>query len=260
MSKAVIGDLNMWYVEQGSGEPVVLVHGNASSGVWWDYTLQRLGETYHFIVPDLRGRGDTEGPSADWTIETLADDLRGLIEHLGVGPAHFVGHSLGSDVVIQYALDHPSEVKSLVLLSPGWVAGDMPAELADPARYQPMIADKEVFKLALRAIAMMHPDDENWKRLEAASLKQTDEASLQASKATGSWVVVDRLGELAGIPTLVVRGAGDQFVATKAVCQKILDHLPGSLYAEIPGATHSPNVETPDAWAALLNNHLSGVR
>ena len=126
MPTAAIGDLKMHYLDQGSGQPVVLIHGNTSSSAWWEYTLQRVRGDYRFIAPDLRGRGDTEGPAADWTIETLADDVRGLVEHLGLGPAHFVGHSLGSDVALQYALDHPADVKSLTLLKPGWVAGDMP--------------------------------------------------------------------------------------------------------------------------------------
>lgn len=259
MPTAAIGDLTVFYVEQGSGQPVVLVHGNTSSSVWWEYTLARLGDAYHVVAPDLRGRGDTGGPAAGFTIETLADDVRGLVEHLALGPAHFVGHSLGSDVVLQYALDHPDDVKSLVLLNPGWVAGDMPAEVSDPARIQMMVANKELLKMALRGIAMLHPDDDHWKRLEAASLKQTDEASLRTPAALKEWVVVDRLREMAGIPTLVARGAEDQFIATKAVCQTIIDNLPGATYAEIDGASHSPNVEAPDAWVALLTQHLTSA-
>ena len=259
MPTAAIGDLKMHYLEQGSGQPVVLIHGNTSSSAWWEYTLARMGGAYHFIAPDLRGRGDTEGPAAEWTIETLAGDVRGLVAHLGLGPTHLVGHSLGSNVALQYALDGPADVKSLTLLNPGWVAGDMPAMLADAARIAAMVANKDQLKLALRATAINHPDDDNWKRLEAASLKQRDEASLRGPAALQAWAVADRLGELTGIPTLVVRGAEDQFLSTRAVCQHILDNLPGARYLEIPGASHSPNVETPDAWVAALREHLASV-
>jgi pimeloyl-ACP methyl ester carboxylesterase len=259
MPTAVIGDLTMFYLEQGSGEPVVLVHGNTSSSVWWEYTLARMGDAYHFIAPDLRGRGDTVGPAADWTVEMLAVDVRGLVEHLGLGPVHLVGHSLGANVVLQYALDHTAEVKSMALLNPGWVAGDMPDAIADPARVQMMVADKNLLKMALRGIAMLHPDDDNWKRLEAASLKQLDEASVRGPVALKEWAVVDRLPELAAIPTLIARGIGDEYLSTKAVCQSILNQLPDAEYVEIPGATHSPNVETPDVWVALLTDHLASV-
>ncbi|MBN2472027.1 MAG: alpha/beta hydrolase [Anaerolineae bacterium] len=259
MPFAKVGGLNVHYLEQGSGEPVVLVHGNTSSSAWWQYTLDRMGGAYHFIAPDLRGRGQTQGPSADWTVEMLAQDLSGLLAQIGVGAAHFVGHSLGSNVALQYALDHKDRVKSLTLLNPGWVAGDMPAEVGDPVRVQGMVADKNILKMALRGIAMMHPEGEAWDRLVAASLQQTDEASLRGPVALQEWVVVDRLSELAGIPTLVVRGAGDQFIATEAVCRQITDHLPGAKYVEIAGATHSPNVETPDAWVELLIGHLASA-
>jgi pimeloyl-ACP methyl ester carboxylesterase len=83
MPSALIGDLDMFYRVQGRGDPVVLIHGNTASSLWWEYTLQRMGETYRFIAPDLRGRGDTEGPAAQWTIKTLSDDVRGLVESLG---------------------------------------------------------------------------------------------------------------------------------------------------------------------------------
>lgn len=257
MPTAQVGDLKMHYLEQGRGEPVVLIHGNTSSSAWWEPTLARLGGDYHVIAPDLRGRGDTQGPSADWTVEMLADDVYGLLQQLGIGPAHVVGHSLGANVALQLALDHPTEVKSLLLLNPGWVAGDMPAEVGDTERVRQMVENKDLMKMALRGVAMLHPVDEQWQRLEAASLKQTDEASLRGPVALAAWAVADRLPELAGIPTLVARGAQDQYLSTQAVCQQILDHLPGAGYVEIPNASHSPNVETPDVWVALLREHLA---
>ncbi len=258
MPTAQIGDLNMHYIERaGGGAPLLLIHGNTSSSVWWEYTIERMEDTdYRIIAPDLRGRGETGGSAAGWTVEQLAADVRGLVERLGLGAAHVVGHSLGSNVALQYALDHTADVRSLTLLNPGWVAGDMPAELADSARVRAMVADKSLLKQALRGIAILHPADERWARLEAASLKQTDEASVRGPEALQAWVVVDRLEALADIPTLVARGAGDQYISTEAVAMQIVDNLPGAHYKTIEGATHSPNVENPDAWAELLKYHL----
>lgn len=252
-----VGDLNVHYLEQGTGETVVLVHGNTSSSVWWEYTLQRMaGDSYHFIAPDMRGRGDTEGSAAEWTVWMLSHDLSGLIEALNLGSVHLVGHSLGSNVAVQFALDHPNKVKSLTLLNPGWVAGDMPAEIADENRVKMMVENKELLKMALRGVAMKHPDDENWQRLVEASLKQHDEASLRGVRAVRDWVVVDKLGVLAHIPTLVVRGALDTYLSTEAVAMKIVENLPGAKYQVIENASHSPNVEAPDEWVALLRDHL----
>lgn len=263
MPVIIVNDLEMHFIHKGEGsEIVVFIHGNTSSSVWWEYSFDRIRPEYRFIAPDLRGRGDTVGPDADWTVEQLAADVYTLVKSLGItASVHLVGHSLGANVALQYALDHPREVKSLALLNPGWVAGDMPAEVGDAARIEAMLADdRKLLKMALRGIAAMHPDDDNWKRLEAASLKQSDDASRRGPAALMEWVVVNDLPKLGHIPTLVARGTGDAFLSTAEVCQPIVDRIPGAKYVEIDGATHSPNVETPDVWMKLLYEHLDRAR
>lgn len=259
MPEQSVKDLTLFYLEQGTGDPLVLLHGNLSSSLWWEYTLERL-DGYHIIAPDLRGRGDTAGDASTWTVPMLADDLHELLKALSItAPVHLVGHSLGSNVALEYALTYPDAVRSLCLLNPGWVAGDMPAAVSDMTRIQMMVDDKSILKQALRGIAAMHPDDENWKRIEAASLKQQDIATLHAPEALKDWQVADCLGDLAHIPTTVVRGAGDAYITTKAVCDPILENLPGSTYIEIENATHSPNIEAPDTWVRVLRDHLESV-
>jgi 3-oxoadipate enol-lactonase len=263
MPQIIVNDLEMHFIHQGQGQEIVLLmHGNASSSVWWEYTFERIRPDYRFIAPDLRGRGDTSGPDTDWTIEQLAADVYGLIRSLGITESvHLVGHSLGGNVSLQYALDHPREVKSLTLLNPIWVAGDMPPELGSPERIRAMLADdRQVLKTVLRGVAAMHPEDDNWRRLEAASLKQTDAATWRLPAALNEWSVVDRLPLLGHIPALVVRGTGDTYLSTPQVCQTIVDRIPGVRFVEIDGATHSPNVETPDSWMEILYEHLERAR
>ncbi len=263
MPQMIVNDLEMYFIDEGQGpEIVLLIHGNASSSVWWEYTFARRREGYRFIAPDLRGRGDTQGPDTDWTIEQLAADVYELVRSLGITERlHLVGHSLGGNVSLQYALDHPHEVKSLTLLNPIWVAGDMPPELGSAERIQAMLADdRQVLKTVLRGVAANHPQDDNWKRLEAASLRQTDAATWRLPAALNEWSVVDRLPLLGHIPTLVVRGTGDTYLSTPQVCQTIIDRIPGAQFIEIDGATHSPNVETPDVWTETLYAHLERVR
>ncbi|MCS6871958.1 MAG: alpha/beta hydrolase [Anaerolineae bacterium] len=252
-----VHDLKMHYLDQGDpdGTPIVFIHGNVSSSVWWQYTLDRLsGLPYRLIAPDLRGRGETEGPADSWTIETLAHDVRGLVEALGLGSVHLVGHSLGALVAIQYALDYKPEVRSLFLLAPGWVAGDMPAEIADPARIQMMVQNKAILKAALRMTAANHPEA-GWEVLESASLRQQDAASYRTPVALKQWAVAQRLGELYGIPTTVARGVNDTIIPESVVLASA-QGIPNARYEVIEGATHSPNVEVPDTFVALLRAHL----
>lgn len=257
MPNIPIKDLQMSYRDQGdlAAPAVVLIHGNVSSSAWWEYTFARLQNSpYRLIAPDLRGRGHTTGPDDTWTIETLADDIHHLLTALGVGRAHFVGHSLGGVVAIQYTLDHPDSVRSLYLLAPGWVKGDMPAAVGDPARIKMLVENKAILKMALRATASTHPD-EGWEFFEAASMLQTDAASLRSPQALFAWNVYARLGSLAGIPTTISRGAGDVIVPESVVMDSV-NGIPGAKYEVFQGATHSPNIETPDAFAVSLLHHL----
>ncbi len=256
-----VKDLQMYFREQGdpAAPAVVLIHGNVSSSAWWEYTFARFQDSpYRLIAPDLRGRGHTTGPDDSWTIETLADDVHQLLTALGVGRVHLVGHSLGGTVAIQYALDHTPNVSSLYLIAPGWVKGDMPAAVGDPARIKMLVENKALLKMALRATASAHPED-GWAFFEAASLLQTDAASLRSPQALFAWNVYDRLGGLAGIPTTVSRGAGDVIVPESVVMDSV-NGIPGAKYEVFEGATHSPNIETPDAFAASLRRHLDAAQ
>jgi pimeloyl-ACP methyl ester carboxylesterase len=102
------------------GAPVIFVHGNVSSGVFWEETMLALPATYRAIAPDLRGYGDTEALPIDATrgLRDWSDDLRALVEALGLGRVHLVGWSLGGGIVMQYAIDHPADVASITLSAP----------------------------------------------------------------------------------------------------------------------------------------------
>ncbi|MCA9717188.1 MAG: alpha/beta hydrolase [Myxococcales bacterium] len=109
-----------------AGRPtIVLIHGNASSSVFWEDTMSRLAEVAHVVAPDMRGFGDSEGKPVDATrgLRDFSDDLHALLTAQGLvgdGRAvHLVGWSVGGSVVMQYAIDHADDVASLVLINPG---------------------------------------------------------------------------------------------------------------------------------------------
>lgn len=106
--------------ERGSGEPVLFVHGNLSSGAVWSEQLELLPAGFRGMSVDLRGFGHSDPAPVDATrgLRDYSDDLRSLIAALELGPVHAVGHSLGAGVVIQLAIDAPELVRSLALLAP----------------------------------------------------------------------------------------------------------------------------------------------
>lgn len=101
-----------------SDRTIVLVHGNVSSSLFWQETMQDLPADLRVIAIDLRGFGDTESAPLDATrgVRDFSDDIFATLEVLEIPTAHFVGWSMGGGVVMQYALDHP--VLSLTLQAP----------------------------------------------------------------------------------------------------------------------------------------------
>ncbi|MGC5328047.1 alpha/beta hydrolase [Brevibacillus sp. SYSU BS000544] len=111
------------YLEAGdpAKQTVLLVHGNVSSNLFWDETVERLSSSFRVIAPDLRGYGETEAKEIDATrgVRDWSDDLRELLIELGIeSKVHLVGWSLGGGVAMQYSIDHPESVASLTLINP----------------------------------------------------------------------------------------------------------------------------------------------
>jgi pimeloyl-ACP methyl ester carboxylesterase len=105
------------------GDPVLFVHGNVASSLFFEETLAALPPNYRGLAPDLRGFGRSEPKPVDAArgMRDLSDDLYDLMKALGYAgerKVHLVGWSLGGGVAMQYAIDHPEEVGSLTLSCP----------------------------------------------------------------------------------------------------------------------------------------------
>jgi pimeloyl-ACP methyl ester carboxylesterase len=250
------GDLNVHYIEQGTGTPIVFIHGNWGTCAWWEPTLARLPAGWRGIAYDMRGRGQTEGPDSDYTMESMAGDLRALADALGLDRFHLVGHSLGSAVAMQVMLESPERVLSLTALAPAWVDG-MPAAYNVPAGQQMIKDDAALFAQALKALAPTAPDDAFWQRLVAEGHKQRIEAALRNLPALVAWQPGDRL-RATGVPALVISGPLDPLTGG-ANAARAAEAL-GARHVVMPGLGHSPNVEAPDQFVALLLEHIGPDR
>jgi pimeloyl-ACP methyl ester carboxylesterase len=101
-------------------EPIVLIHGNASSARFFEELMAALPD-YYVVAPDLRGYGASETLVVDARrgVRDYADDVHALVETLGLGAFHLLGWSLGGCVAMRYAIDHPDRLRSLTLQAPG---------------------------------------------------------------------------------------------------------------------------------------------
>ncbi|MFY9931824.1 MAG: alpha/beta hydrolase [Streptosporangiaceae bacterium] len=135
--RVLVDGMRHHYLEAGSGEPVVLLHGFPETSHAWRKVIPALAERYHVIAPDLRGCGDTDRPSGGYDKQTVAADLHALAGHLALGPFHLVSHDVGMMVGYAYAATYPTGVRRLVLMEAA-LPGLGLEELYDAARYPRM--------------------------------------------------------------------------------------------------------------------------
>lgn len=111
---------NVLEVGEPAGVPVVFIHGNVSSSLFWQPTMLALPAPFRALAPDLRGFGATDAAPVDATrgLRDFADDLGALLDALEVPEAHLVGWSMGGGVLLQYLLDAPGRIASLTLVNP----------------------------------------------------------------------------------------------------------------------------------------------
>lgn len=118
MTYADVNGLSLHYTEHGTGgEPLIMLHGGFATGESFGPVLDELASTRRVIAPDLQAHGGTADIGRPLRFETMADDIAGLIGHLGLDHADVLGYSLGGGAALRLAIQHPRLVRRLVLLS-----------------------------------------------------------------------------------------------------------------------------------------------
>src|SRR5690242_5142781 len=120
---AAVNGLRMYYEVHGDGpgRPLVLLPGGLQTiGLSFGGILPALAAGRQVIAAELQGHGRTADIDRDITVAGLADDVAGLLGHLGVAQADVLGFSLGGEVALQLALDYPDRVGRLILVSAGY--------------------------------------------------------------------------------------------------------------------------------------------
>ncbi|MBK9529714.1 MAG: alpha/beta hydrolase [Acidobacteria bacterium] len=107
-------DAAIYYETAGSGEPILLIPGFAS-GIWGWFCQNSLADSLRVVTFDPRGIGRSRSGSAEMSIETFVDDVRAVIDDLGIEKAHILGASFGGFVALEFALRFPERVGKLIL-------------------------------------------------------------------------------------------------------------------------------------------------
>ncbi|MBR6312473.1 MAG: alpha/beta fold hydrolase [Oscillospiraceae bacterium] len=108
-------DITHHFIEKGSGEPLILLHGNGENCGYFKKQLDVFAERYHVYALDTRGHGQTPRGAAPFTIRQFAGDLLGFMDAHGIERAHILGFSDGGNIAMVFAMEHPERVARLIL-------------------------------------------------------------------------------------------------------------------------------------------------
>ena len=106
---------NLHYLEQGAGEPLVLLHGNGEDGGYFAAQIEYFSARYRVIAVDTRGHGKSPRGEGELTLSRCADDLKELLDDLGLSKVNLLGFSDGGNIALLFALRYPAYVDRLIL-------------------------------------------------------------------------------------------------------------------------------------------------
>jgi pimeloyl-ACP methyl ester carboxylesterase len=123
MPKIRSNGINIHYWQSGRGSDVVLLHGLGGNLAGWHLNMvPALQADCRVTTYDMRGHGRTDAPATGYSYWSMSEDLKGLMDGLGIEKADLVGHSHGADISLQFALLHPERVRRLVIVEAGLLA------------------------------------------------------------------------------------------------------------------------------------------
>jgi pimeloyl-ACP methyl ester carboxylesterase len=260
---AEVNGASLYYEILGEGEPLVLLHAGIADRRMWDEQFGAFAERYRMVRYDRRGFGRSALVEDPYSHH---DDLRGLLDHLGIERASFVGCSMGGGAVIDFALSNPERARALVLV--GSAVSGVESNETPPEEWEELVAADEAGDLErvselevriwvdgpYRDPGAMDPAVRDLVR-EMNLIALQSEASGLGEEHPANPPAAERLGEIRA-PTLVVVGALDrpEIVARSELLVYSIPHAQRIL---MDGTAHLPNMEKPGEFNRTVLKFLA---
>jgi len=252
----------IYYEVEGTGDPVMLIHAGVANLRMWDDQVAALRDSYRVIRYDTRGFGRTETDAVEFSNRA---DIAALLDHLGEESAHVVGLSRGGMIALDFAIEYPERVRSLVVAAGGIGGYESPDE-SDESTF----AQAEAWLEAKDWKSLSEWETAYWADGPGQAKDRVDPAlrarvhdwiltNYQAEKEEGQPRRLDppavgRLGELRA-PLLVMLGTLDE-PGTSESMRHLAAAVPGARL-EVFEAAHLINLEHPERFNALLREHFA---
>ena len=258
-------------MERGEGPPLVLLHGNGAMVQDFEISgiIERLAQRYRVIAVDRPGFGHTNRPrSRSWTPAAQAELVHKALVHLNIKQAIVVGHSWGTLVALSLALDHPADVRSLVLLSGYYFPTVRGAVLTSLPTAVPIIGDLLSYTVApllgramrsrvfrkLFAPAAVPPrfqaDFPSELSLRPSQLKASAEDTVAMTPSAAA--LEKRYDELK-MPIVIMAGTGDRLVDFARQSGRLDEVLADSTLLPFKGAGHMIHHSAPEKVVDGIN-------
>ena len=250
-----VGSHSVYYEEYGAGHPLVLIAGLSHSRLVWWKQIEQLSRRYRVITPDNRDAGDSAPGTGPYSIADMASDMKGLIQHLDLGPVYLLGWSMGGYISLEMSLRYPGCVDKLILVatSAGGPSHIPPTPEMTTALFPRENENIEALLQRINPILAgpgymeSHPEDLE-QMISHGRAKTMSRKSFQRQfAAITSWKgVSDRLDQIT-IPALVVHGNTDPLVPYPNG-RYLASHIKGAKFLTYQNVGHLLPVEATERF------------
>ena len=267
MPSAKINGINIYYESHGTGFPLVFAYGIGGNTSEWEPQIESFSQSYRFIVWDPRGHAQSESPpNADqYTQEIFAQDLEGLLDHLGIEQAYVGGLSMGGGIATRFTILHPQRVAALLIFDSFSASGletppenrRMREEIIRLSETEGMVAVAEYAMKNnpnISQTASLGKEQEN--RIRHMYLALNPVGYAHSTRMILNAVFDASLLEGIEVPTLVLAGQED---GALPACRFIHEKIKGSQLVVIPGAGHLSNLDQPVAFNQAVLEFLASI-
>ena len=108
-------DIKLNFIEQGQGQPMILLHGNGENCDYFEHQISHFSKQYHVIALDTRGHGQSPRGEKPFTIKQFAEDLHDFMDEKGIEKAVILGFSDGGNIALTFALKYPEQVEKMIV-------------------------------------------------------------------------------------------------------------------------------------------------
>jgi pimeloyl-ACP methyl ester carboxylesterase len=253
---APAGDGHRIYYEtygRSSGVPIVLLHGGvmAIESAFGPDLIRRFARTRRVIAVEQQAHGHTaDRAGVAITYESMADDTKAVLDHLGVAQADFFGHSMGGAISLGMAIRHPDRTRNITVLSSGYRSDGMLPELVEMNRNPTHQPSAELVPLL-----PTQADFEAWSATYAR-VSPDGAAGLQNVLAKLGVLITSWPGytedQLRGIRAPALLAMGDKDFITAEHFARMASLIPQAQYAVLPGTTHMTILQRGDWLESMM--------